>query len=173
MKKLLFPFFIIIFFYSNTVFAAYYCAKNAAYINIGDSAKQVETACGKADFVTTRDNQATQKVAVTELIYTKIFAQEKPSKITFIFHDNKLKEIKTLNNASTNNFCLNGPVEIGDNINYILKNCGAPNNKKYSQKEIETSSTKQTIWTYRFNQYHPAMVLFFTDEKLVSIKGSQ
>lgn len=197
------PHFIQIFFgyislilISNASFAQneFYCAQNHAYINIGMTRSQVQSACGTPTDIQSSGNSVNQQIPVTQLIYTSInkgavFFYPGIDRVYSLFSlpsgsvgntvevnliNNQVATIK-INGETTNalSVCKEGKVQIGDNINAVFNACGAPDNinNTYVNRPVPKSQNPE-VWNYAPQNYQPGFTLTFINGILKSIQSN-
>jgi hypothetical protein len=167
-----------------------YCPQNSGYINTGMTQQQVMAACGQPLAKQESNNPVTQKVPVTQLIYTTLNQGSVYSGLNSAFYtqwnlpsgtagigleinimNNKVSSIK-INGSGTNamSVCGGKSVQIGDNANVVYSACGSPSmvNNSYIN-QVVPSNTKPEVWIYQVNQYQSPISLTFINGKLQSI----
>lgn len=175
--------------FSASALQEYYCPQNQAYVNLGMTKDQVETACGAPLSTKTVNTAATQKVPVQQFIYTDLNTGSVYPGLNNIYYlwalpsgstgvslqvdvmNNKVSSI-ALNGNSTNamSICGGGTISVGDSVGQIYRACGTPGmvNNTYVEQPLP-GKQKPVIWIYRFNQYQPPVSLTFINDKLQSI----
>jgi len=167
-----------------------YCAQHASTIEVGMSTDQVLAACGAPTVKMTTNLQATEKVAVKQLVYNAVNTGglypgmndafynnwSLPSGNTGIslivdLIDNKVSSVK-LNGSSSNaiTICSGAKVQVGDDIGRVYAACGQPSmvNLTYINTPLPASA-KPEKWIYHVDQYQPQMTLTFINGRLESI----
>ena len=171
---------------------SFYCPQKQGYINIGMTNSQVLELCGqpigKED---SSEFQITEKVPVTQLIYTTLNqgAIYGYSGLTSYYNmwslpsgstgtslrvsvvDNQVKAVD-INGSNTNTMTLCGgaTIQVGDDINKVYSACGTPSlvNNTFVTQLIPKNKHPE-VWIYQIDQYQPTIHLTFIDGKLQSI----
>lgn len=170
---------------------ATYCPEGHSYIQVGMTESQVIAACGQPISKTKSNQQVTNQVPVTQLIYTSTIPNQPypgiasttlapwslPTginnlySIQFNIENNKVKSI-LVNNSGTNamNICDGNSVKIGDPESNVYATCGAPDqtNKTYINEPIPGNNNTE-VWIYQIDQYQPSIRLTFVNGSLESI----
>ncbi len=171
--------------------AATYCPGGHGYIQVGMTESQVIGACGQPISKTKSNQQVTNQVPVTQLIYTStIPTQPYPGmassvlatwslptginnlySIQFDIESNKVKSIH-VNGSGTNamNICDGNSVKIGDPESSVYATCGAPNqtNRTYINEPMPGNNNSE-VWIYQIDQYQPSIRLTFVNGSLESM----
>ncbi len=166
-----------------------YCPQKQGYINVGMSVAQVTAACGQPISRKVSNQPATQKVPVTQLIYTtlnqgsvysgldNVYSQwSLPSGSTGVnlqvdIINNKVSSVQ-LNGSNTNavTLCGGDNVQVGDDVNRVYNACGNPSmvNNTFINQPIPTTNPPE-VWIYQVDQFQPPISLTFVNGKLQSI----
>lgn len=167
----------------------YYCSERSGYINPGMSEADVISACGQPLSKEKSNQPATERIPVTQLIYTALDTGSVYPGLNAAFYtqwsipsgtsgivlqvnviDNKIASV-TINGSSTEAMSLcGGSIQIHDDVSNVYNACGTPArvNTTYIN-QIIPSRTKPEIWTYRATPYQPAAHLTFVNGQLQSI----
>lgn len=166
-----------------------YCPQNRGYINLGMTQDQVILACGQPSYKKQASNAVTQRVPVTQLIYTTlnrgaVFQGYNPvyqmwslpsgstgTSVQVDITNNKISSIKI--NGSSNNamsLCGGTGIQLDDDMSAVYSACGAPDlvNHTYIDKPVP-SDQKPEVWVYQVNQYQPPFTLTFVNGALQNI----
>lgn len=166
-----------------------YCPSNHGLIDVGMTMDQVLAACGTPTVRQQSDGVVTQKIPVTQLIYSTLNPGAVYQGLDPIYTmwslpsgsngvnfqvniiNNKISSM-TMNGSSVNSSTLCGGTSLqgGDDVSAVYSACGSPSlvNNTYINQPI-LSKNKPEIWIYQTNQYSPLIRLTFLDGKLQSI----
>jgi hypothetical protein len=166
-----------------------YCPQKQGYINVGMSASQVVAACGQPLSRKITNQPPTQKIPVTQLIYTSLNQGSVYSGLNSIYNqwslpsgskgvslevdiiNNKVSSVR-LNGSGTNaaTLCGGNNVQVGDDENRVYNACGNPSlvNNTFINQPIPTNSPPE-VWIYQVDQFQPAITLTIVNGKLQSI----
>lgn len=150
----------------SAVMNSFYCAKNAAYINLGDSPAEVEQACGKPDSTQVVNSQSSQAQQVQQWIYYR----NGQSMVVNVANN----QVQSLNvsgqDLQNSGFCNSAqPIAVGNAVSQLRSSCNAPVLVRNVTTSLPQQTTQQMQWTYNQGYMSP-LTLVFQDFKLVSIQ---
>ncbi len=167
-----------------------YCPGNHGMIDVGMTTDQVLSACGAPSSRQQSDAPVTQKVPMTQMIYTTLNQGAIYQGLTPVYTmyslpsgsqgvnlqinlvNNKVVSINMNgSNVNSSTLCSGGTVQMGDSVSTVYDACGSPamTNNTYIKQPI-IGKSKPEIWFYQANQYAPVMRLTFLDGILQSIE---
>lgn len=171
-----------------------YCPQNHSIINVGMTTDQVMAACGQP--LSTQDSNvpATQKVPVTQFIYTNAGTStgantflNRPDNTAFYGYwniplgtqgsqleidvmNNKIVSIRINGSGSNATSLCGGSIQVGDPASKAYFGCGTPstvNNTFINQ--VLPGAPRPQVWIYQMSPYQPPVTLTFVNGKLQSI----
>lgn len=168
---------------------SFYCPKHQGYINLGMSAGEVLAACGEPLMKNNQNKPVTQRIPVTQLIYTSLNSGATyqgwnsiyqtwslPSGSTGVtlqidIVNQKIASVMMNgNNTNATTLCNNGSLKIGDDQSMAYMACGSPDliNQTYVD-QVVPSTQKPEVWIYQVDPYQPSYRLTFINGTLQSI----
>lgn len=193
MRKLLFGLLLTVLSISQMAYAdPFYCTGNNAYINVGMSADEVEQACGAPQTIQKSQQDATQKVPVSQLTFnvstntTGAYAgtvtpgvqsssfQINTGPLTTLIVSVKNNQISSISlngeSAQSVSICGNGNFGIGDPPSSATSSCGSPVSENDTYENVSTGQSNEVdTWTYHPGNYQPDFSLIFVNDVLSQI----
>lgn len=160
-------------FFTNLALA-FYCPSSATYIQIGQSYKQVDKACGKPLSIKVEHVPTYQKEISKKIYYVQKKEDGKINKnniVSFEFTNQKLNKIFTGNPQYQKALCKGAVIQFGESYDSVIKQCGKPTYTEQAQQKIENGLKDVEIWTYQFGDYAPKTDMIFINGKLKAIKA--
>lgn len=177
-----------------------YCPQKSQYIHTGMTMEQVLAACGEPFNRAPLTNGVSEKVPMTQLIYSStVPANPYPGYKAAFYRqwsipmgpnvssntelevdivDHKVHEIRVGNSTvKRSNFCQGTniqapgiPFQVGDSEEQVYASCGSPDTINHTYMEKSLSGKNPEDWTYQVDPYQPAFHLIFMNGILKAIQ---